>query len=50
MRNAELKRRTAETDISLSLCLEGAGNAEINSGRGSWTTCLRCLPNTADSI
>ena len=34
MRNAELKRRTAETDISLSLCLEGAGNAEINTGAG----------------
>ena len=34
MRNADLKRRTAETDISLSLCLEGSGSAEIDSGAG----------------
>ena len=33
MRNAEISRRTAETDIKLSLCLEGGG-AEIDTGVG----------------
>ncbi len=34
MRNAVINRKTAETDISLSLTLEGSGKAEINSGCG----------------
>lgn len=34
MRTAEINRRTAETDISLSLNLDGSGLAEINSGIG----------------
>lgn len=34
MRASEIKRKTAETDISLSLCLDGAGKSEIDSGCG----------------
>lgn len=34
MRCAEIKRKTNETDISLSLNLDGTGKSEINSGCG----------------
>ncbi|MBR7132590.1 MAG: imidazoleglycerol-phosphate dehydratase HisB [Clostridia bacterium] len=34
MRNAEIIRKTAETDINLKLCLDGSGKSEINSGCG----------------
>ena len=34
MRYAEIDRRTAETDISLSLDLDGAGKSEIDTGCG----------------
>ena len=34
MRNATIKRRTAETDIALELELDGVGNAQIDSGCG----------------
>ena len=34
MRGAELARRTAETDIRLSLDLDGAGRSEIDTGCG----------------
>ena len=34
MRNAEIKRKTAETDIELSLCLDGSGKASIGTGCG----------------
>ena len=34
MRKAELTRRTAETDITLSLELDGAGVSQINTGCG----------------
>lgn len=34
MRASEIKRKTAETDISLSLCLDGSGKSEIDSGCG----------------
>ena len=34
MRFAEIKRKTAETDISLKLNIDGSGIAEINSGCG----------------
>lgn len=34
MRTTEIKRDTNETKISLSLCLDGAGKAEIASGCG----------------
>jgi len=34
MRISEIKRKTAETDISLSLCLDGSGKSEVNTGVG----------------
>lgn len=34
MRTSEIKRKTAETDITLFLCLDGQGKSEINSGCG----------------
>ena len=34
MRASEIKRDTAETKITLSLCIDGEGKAEINSGCG----------------
>ena len=34
MRASEIKRETAETKISLSLCIDGEGKAEISSGCG----------------
>ncbi len=34
MRKAEIKRKTAETDVSLTLCLDGTGKSEIDTGCG----------------
>lgn len=34
MRTSEIKRKTAETDITLKLNLDGTGKSEINSGCG----------------
>ena len=34
MRTSEIKRTTAETDISLKLNLDGIGKSEINTGCG----------------
>lgn len=34
MRTAEIKRKTAETDIALKLTLEGKGNCDIDTGIG----------------
>ena len=34
MRNAEISRKTGETDIALTLNLDGAGKSEINTGCG----------------
>lgn len=34
MRKAEIKRKTAETDIKLSLCLDGRGNSSVSTGCG----------------
>lgn len=34
MRNAQINRKTAETDIALSLNLDGTGSSNINSGCG----------------
>ena len=33
-RTAEIKRKTTETDIELSICLDGSGIAEIQTGSG----------------
>ncbi len=40
MRTAEIKRTTAETDISLSLNLDGTGMSEIDTGCGFLDHCL----------
>ena len=34
MRKSEINRKTAETDIKLSLCLDGAGSSNIRTGCG----------------
>ncbi|MCD7770456.1 MAG: imidazoleglycerol-phosphate dehydratase HisB [Oscillospiraceae bacterium] len=34
MRNAVIDRKTAETDITLGLCLDGTGEAQISTGIG----------------
>ena len=34
MRKAEIKRTTAETDITLSLCVDGTGEATVDTGCG----------------
>ena len=34
MRESEIKRKTSETDISLSLCIDGTGKADISTGIG----------------
>ena len=34
MRKSEIKRTTAETDIALSLCLDGTGKSDIDTGVG----------------
>ena len=34
MRNASIHRQTAETDIRLTLCLEGRGDCQTQSGCG----------------
>lgn len=34
MRKADIARKTAETDISLSLALDGTGNSEVSTGCG----------------
>ncbi len=34
MRSSEIKRKTAETDIELSLCLDGNGTSKIDTGCG----------------
>ena len=34
MRNAEMQRKTAETDVSVSLSLDGSGHSEIATGCG----------------
>ena len=34
MRQAEINRKTAETDIKLSLCLDGTGKSNIDTGCG----------------
>lgn len=43
MRTAQIKRTTRETDISLSLELDGAGRAEIETGVGFFNHMLELL-------
>lgn len=44
---AEIKRVTKETDIQISLTLDGKGKSDINTGIGFLTICWPDLPNTA---
>lgn len=39
MRKAEIARKTNETDIKLSLDLDGSGRSEIRCGCGFWSIC-----------
>ena len=34
MRTANIARKTAETDISLAICLDGKGESDIQTGCG----------------
>ncbi|MBQ8953789.1 MAG: imidazoleglycerol-phosphate dehydratase HisB [Clostridia bacterium] len=43
MRQAEIKRRTAETDIALTLNLDGAGRASVDTGVGFLNHMLELL-------
>ena len=45
MRTADIKRKTNETDITLSLNLDGNGNNEINTGCGFLDHCLTLFSN-----
>ena len=40
MRISEIKRKTAETDISLKLNLDGTGKSNIDTGCGFLNHCL----------
>ena len=48
MRNASLQRKTTETDISLSLSLDGQGNAQIQTGCGFFDHMLTLLARHAE--
>ena len=42
-RTAEISRKTAETDISLSLNIDGVGNAEVSTGLGFYNHMLEAF-------
>lgn len=46
-RTASVERRTRETDITLTIDLDGTGRADIDTGIGFLTTCWTGLPATA---
>ena len=50
MRNAQISRKTGETDITIRLELDGKGSARLENGGtgiGFLTICLTPLPGTA---
>ena len=49
-RTVDYVRKTKETDITLSLELDGSGVSEIDTGIGFSITCSRALPDTVFSI
>ena len=50
MRYAEISRKTAETDIRLSLNLDGDGTSEIDTGCGFLDHMLTLFAKYADEI
>lgn len=59
MRSAEIKRKTGETDVFVSLCLDGSGKAECKTGcgfldhmltlfarHGRFDLCVKCSGDT----
>ena len=48
-RTATVRRTTAETDITLTLALDGTGRAEVNTGVGFFDHMLTHLASTACS-
>ena len=48
MRQANIVRKTAETDIVLNLVLDGSGKSKVDTGCGFLDHMLTLLPSTAD--
>jgi imidazoleglycerol phosphate dehydratase HisB len=49
-RQAEIVRKTKETDIRVALTLDGKGSSRVNSGVPFWITCSICSRNTGSLI
>lgn len=45
VRQAEISRKTNETDIKMKLVIDGTGEADIDTGIGFLTICLTVLPD-----
>ena len=41
MRTATVERKTRETEIAVSLDLDGTGECDIETGIGFWITCWK---------
>lgn len=46
-RTATVTRKTRETNITVTLDLDGSGKADLHTGIGFLTTCWTALPVTA---
>ena len=46
-RTATVTRKTRETNIAVTLDLDGSGKADLHTGIGFLTTCWTALPATA---
>ena len=45
-RSASVERNTKETQISVTINLDGTGQLEVDTGLPFWTTCWTRLPGT----